>query len=124
MRCADVLMSFPSLLMAVIALYVFQPGIYSVVLVLSITRLPVYIRTVRAEVLEIRERMFVLAAHTMGAGFFRIVLRHILPVVLPTIITIATLEFAFIMLAEASLRFLGLCIQEIGRATCRESVGQ
>src|SRR3546814_8017259 len=86
MRCADVLMSFPSLLMAVIALYVFQPGIYSVVLVLSITRLPVYIRTVRAEVLEIRERMFVLAAHTMGAGFFRIVLRHILPVVLPTII--------------------------------------
>lgn len=111
MRSADVLMSFPSLLLAVIVLYMFSPGIMSVVVVLAITRLPVYIRTVRAEVLEIRERMFVLSARVMGAGFGRIVFRHILPVVTPTLITIATLEFAFIMLTEASLSFLGLGIQ-------------
>ena len=111
MRGADVLMSFPSLLLAVIVLYMFQPGLMSVVAVLSITRLPVYIRTVRAEVLEIRERVFVTSARTMGAGFSWIVRRHILPVVTPTILTIATLDFAFVMLTEASLSFLGLGIQ-------------
>jgi peptide/nickel transport system permease protein len=111
MRGADILMSFPSLLLAVIVLYTLAPGLISVVIVLSITRLPVYIRTVRAEVLEIRERVFVMSARVMGAGFGWIVTRHILPVVTPTIITIATLEFAFVMLTEASLSFLGLGIQ-------------
>jgi peptide/nickel transport system permease protein len=111
MRSADVLMSFPSLLLAVIVLYAFTPGLMSVVLVLAITRLPIYIRTVRAEVLEIRERVFVTSARVLGAGFGWIVTRHILPVVTPTIITIATLEFAFVMLTEASLSFLGLGIQ-------------
>jgi peptide/nickel transport system permease protein len=111
MRSADVLMSFPSLLLAVIVLYAFTPGLTSVVLVLAITRLPIYIRTVRAEVLEIRERVFVTSARVLGADFGWIVTRHILPVVTPTIITIATLEFAFVMLTEASLSFLGLGIQ-------------
>ncbi|MBK5570621.1 MAG: ABC transporter permease [Ensifer sp. SSB1] len=111
LRCADILMSFPSLLLAMIALYVFKPGMTSVVLVMALTRLPVYIRTVRAETLEVRERMFVLAARTMGASTGRIVFKHILPVVLPTLLTIATLEFAFVMLTEASLSFLGLGIQ-------------
>lgn len=111
MRCADILMSFPSLLLAVIVLYVFSPGLMSVVAVLAITRLPVYIRTVRAEVLEIRERVFVTSSRVMGADFGWIVTRHILPVVTPTIMTIATLEFAFVMLTEASLSFLGLGIQ-------------
>ncbi|WP_411035977.1 ABC transporter permease [Shinella sp. BYT-45] len=111
MRAADVLMSFPSLLLAVIVLYAFTPGLVSVVAVLAITRLPIYIRTVRAEVLEIRERVFVTSSRVLGAGFGWIVTRHILPVVTPTIITIATLEFAFVMLTEASLSFLGLGIQ-------------
>jgi len=111
MRTADVLMSFPSLLLAVIVLYAFTPGLVSVVAVLAITRLPIYIRTVRAEVLEIRERVFVISSRVLGAGFGWIVTRHILPVVTPTIITIATLEFAFVMLTEASLSFLGLGIQ-------------
>lgn len=111
MRAADVLMSFPSLLLAVIVLYAFTPGLISVIAVLAITRLPIYIRTVRAEVLEVRERMFVTSARVLGAGFGWIVRRHILPVITPTIITIATLEFAFVMLTEASLSFLGLGIQ-------------
>lgn len=111
MRLADILMSFPSLLLAVIVLYVLEPRPANVVLVLGITRVPVYLRVVRAEVLEIRERMFVLAARVMGASAGRIVFRHVLPVVLPTLVTVATLDFAFIMLAEASLSFLGLGIQ-------------
>ena len=111
MRLADVIMSFPSLLLAVIVLYMLESSISNLVLVLAITRIPIYLRTTRAEVLEIRERMFVQAARVMGASDKRIVLRHILPVVLPTLVTIATLDFAYIMLAESSLSFLGIGIQ-------------
>ncbi|QFG37573.1 peptide/nickel transport system permease protein [Paracoccus pantotrophus] len=111
MRLADVIMSFPSLLLAVVVLYILGPSILNLVIVLAITRIPVYLRTTRAEVLEVRERMFVQAAKVMGASSRRIVFRHILPVVLPTLMTIATLDFAFVMLAESSLSFLGIGIQ-------------
>jgi len=111
MRLADVIMSFPSLLLAVVVLYVLGPSIPNMILVLAITRIPIYLRTTRAEVLEVRERMFVQAAVVMGASHRRIVLRHILPVIAPTLITIATLDFAFVMLAESSLSFLGIGIQ-------------
>ena len=83
----------------------------NVVIVLAITRIPIYLRTTRAEVLEIRERMFVMAARVMGARAFRIVLRHILPIVAPTLITIGAIDFAFVMLAESALSFLGVGIQ-------------
>ena len=111
MRLADVIMSFPSLLIAVIVLYVLGPSIPNMILVLAITRIPIYLRTTRAEVLEVRQRMFVQAAVVMGASNGRIILRHILPVVAPTLVTIATLDFAFVMLAESSLSFLGIGIQ-------------
>ena len=67
LRLADTIMSFPSLLLAVVVLYVFEPRVGNLVLVLAITRVPVYLRTTRAEVLEIRERLFVAAARVMGA---------------------------------------------------------
>ncbi|WP_205836870.1 ABC transporter permease [Neorhizobium alkalisoli] len=111
MRLGDVIMSFPSLLLAVIVLYMLEPSVANIVLVLAITRIPIYLRTTRAEVLEVRERMFVQAAKVMGASHWRIVFRHILPVIIPTLVTIATLDFAFVMLAESSLSFLGIGIQ-------------
>jgi peptide/nickel transport system permease protein len=111
LRLADVIMSFPSLLLAVIVLYILAPSVANLIIVLAITRIPVYLRTTRAEVLEVRERMFVQAAQVMGASRRRIVFRHILPVILPTLVTIATLDFAFVMLAESSLSFLGIGIQ-------------
>ncbi|MGV6872118.1 ABC transporter permease [Pseudochelatococcus sp. B33] len=111
MRGADVLMSFPSLLLAMIVLYVMGAGVGNMILVLAITRIPIYLRTTRAEVLEVRERVFVLAAKAMGASPWRLVWRHIRPTVTPTLVTIATLEFAFVMLSESSLSFLGLGIQ-------------
>ncbi|KAB0676092.1 ABC transporter permease [Aureimonas leprariae] len=110
-RLGDVIMSFPSLLLAVIVLYVLSPSVGNLVIVLAITRIPVYLRTARAEILEVRERMFVQAAKVMGASHGRIMFRHILPVVAPTLLTIATLDFAFVMLAESSLSFLGIGIQ-------------
>ena len=111
MRLADIIMSFPSLLLAVIVLYIFEPGLINLVLVLAFTRMPVYMRTARAEVLEIRERLFVSAAITMGASNYRIVFKHIAPLVIPTLLTIATLDFAFVMLGESALSFLGVGIQ-------------
>ena len=114
MRCADVLMGFPMLLLALVVLYLLGSNVPNVILVIAIARLPIYIRTARAEVLEVRERLFVRAARTMGASNWRIIVHHIVPVIFPTIITLATLEFALVMLVESSLSFLGLGIQPPG----------
>lgn len=111
MRVADVIMSFPSLLLAVVVLYVFSPSAANIVLVLAITRIPVYLRTARAESAELQSRVFVDAARTFGAGATSIIGRHVLPIVLPTLLTVATLDFCYVMLAESSLSFLGIGIQ-------------
>ena len=71
MRVADVIMSFPSLLLAVVVLYVFSPSAANIVLVLAITRIPVYLRTARAESAELQSRLFVDAARTFGASATR-----------------------------------------------------
>ena len=111
MRLADILMSFPSLLLALVVLYIFEPRVTNVVVVLAVTRIPIYVRTTRAEVLEIRERTFVIAGRVMGAGPLHLMRRHVLPMVTPTLITVGTMDFAFVMLTEASLSFLGIGIQ-------------
>ena len=111
MRVADVIMSFPSLLLAVVVLYVFSPSAANIVLVLAITRIPVYLRTARAESAELQSRLFVDAARTFGASASSIIWRHVLPIVLPTLLTVATLDFCYVMLAESSLSFLGIGIQ-------------
>ncbi|WP_210528108.1 ABC transporter permease [Rubellimicrobium arenae] len=111
LRLADSIMSFPSMLLAVIVLFALDPGITNVILVLAVSRIPVFLRTIRAEVLEIKERLFVTAARAMGAHTDRVLLRHIAPMVLPTAINLATLEVAFVMLVEAGLSFLGIGIQ-------------
>ncbi len=111
MRLTDIVMSFPSLLLALVVLFVLGPSVFNLIIVLAITRTPVYVRTTRAEVLELRQRMFVSAAQVMGAGNLRIIARHIVPLVLPTLITIASVDFASIILTESGLSFLGLGIQ-------------
>jgi peptide/nickel transport system permease protein len=111
MRAADIVMSFPSLLLALVVLFLLGQGLVNLVFVLAITRIPIYLRTTRAEVLEIRERMFVSAAKAMGAPSLLIVWRHIVPLVAPTLITIAAVDFATVILAESALSFLGLGIQ-------------
>lgn len=111
LRLADSIMSFPSMLLAVIVLFAFDPGITNVILVLAVSRIPVFMRTIRAEVLELKERLFVTAARAMGAQTDRILLRHVAPMILPTAINLATLEIAFVMLVEAGLSFLGIGIQ-------------
>ena len=111
LRVTDIVMSFPSLLLALIVLYSLGPSVLNLVIVLAITRIPIYLRTTRAEVLEVRQRMFVSAAEALGASDLRIVLRHIAPIVIPTLLTIGAIDFATVVLAESSLSFLGLGVQ-------------
>lgn len=111
MRLSDIIQSFPSLLLAVVVLYMLEPRVGNLVIVLAITRIPSYLRVTRAEVLEIRERVFVDAARALGGSRTHILLRHIAPVVAPTLVTILTVDFAIVMLAESGLSFLGIGIQ-------------
>lgn len=111
MRLSDVVQSFPSLLLAVVVLYMLEPRVANLIIVLAVTRIPSYLRVTRAEVLEIRERGFVDAARAMGASRTHILLRHIVPIVAPTLLTILTVDFAIVMLSESGLSFLGIGIQ-------------
>ncbi|MBM0237015.1 ABC transporter permease [Micromonospora sp. ATA32] len=111
MRLADVILSFPSLLLAVVVLYIYSPNVANIVLILTIARIPIYLRTARAESAELRSRLFVDAARTFGASSGAIIRRHIFPVVLPTLLTVAALDFCYVMLAESSLSFLGIGVQ-------------
>jgi peptide/nickel transport system permease protein len=111
MRIADVILSFPSLLLAVVVLYVFSPSAKNIVLVLTLARIPIYLRAARAESAELQSRLFVDAARTFGTGSWAIIRRHVAPTVLPTLFTVATLDFCFVMLTESSLSFLGIGIQ-------------
>lgn len=111
LRATDIVMSFPSLLLALIVLYSLGPSVTNLVIVLAITRIPIYLRTTRAEVMEVRQRMFVTAAEALGATHARMIFRHIAPMVIPTLLTIGAIDFATVVLAESSLSFLGLGVQ-------------
>lgn len=111
MRLADILHTVPSLLLALAVLYVLQPSITNLVLVLAVTRIPVYMRTARAQTLELRERVFVESSRSIGASHWRIMAKDITPMVTPTMRTLAMLEVANVILAAASLSFLGIGLQ-------------
>ena len=111
MRMSDVVQSFPSLLLAVVVLYMLEPKVGNLVIVLALTRIPSYLRVTRAEVLEIRERGFVDASRALGGSRSHILWRHVVPIVAPTLLTIMTVDFAIVMLAESGLSFLGIGIQ-------------
>lgn len=111
MRITDALMSFPAILLSILLLYILQARVGTVVVVLAVGRIPLFLRVTRAEVLEVRERMFVKASRSIGAPSRWIIFRHILPTILPTLLTLAALEIAFVMLAESSLSFIGVGVQ-------------
>jgi peptide/nickel transport system permease protein len=111
LRVADMILGFPTLLLALVVLYIFGPNVTNLIVVLAVTRMPAYVRVARAEVLEVRERLFVDAARALGASHARILITHILPTVAPTLLTLASLNLAMVMLIESGLSFLGLGIQ-------------
>jgi len=111
MRISDIILGFPTLLVALFGLYLFGPSVFNLITVLAITRMPAYIRVARAETLEARERLFVDAARVFGGGPLWILRKHILPSVAPTMLTLASVNLATVMLFESGLSYLGLGIQ-------------
>lgn len=111
MRLVDLQLSIPFILLAMIVLAVLGPGFWSVFVALAIALWVNYARLIRGETLRLRQTEFVVAARTVGASDARLMLKHILPNVLHSILVLATLDLAFVIIFEASLTFLGLGIQ-------------
>lgn len=110
MRLADFELAFPFILLAIAILSVLGPGLEKVILVLGLTGWAQYCRLTRAQVLGLRETEFVEAARTIGASTSRILVRHILPNAMAPVVVIASFSVASVIIAEASLSFLGLGI--------------
>jgi peptide/nickel transport system permease protein len=108
MRFTDVMLAFPGLLLAVALVAVLRPSVWTIFVVIGLVSWTGVARVVRSETLSLRERDFVIAARAMGAGGGRIVLRHILPNVAPTLIVIAALSTSGTILLDAGLSFLGI----------------
>lgn len=111
MRLSEVQLAFPTILLAILVIGALGPSIPNLILVLSAVSWVFYARVVRSQVLTIRELQFVDAAKTIGSGPARIVLGHVLPNVGASIIVIATVTTGQVIIAEASLSFLGLGVQ-------------
>lgn len=108
MRCTDVFLAFPGLLLAIALAALFEPGLLTIFVVIAVVSWTTVARTVRGEVLSLRERDFVVAAVALGASPRRLMLRHLLPNALPTILVMAALSSSTTVLLDAGLSYLGL----------------
>lgn len=108
MRLTDIQLAFPSLLLALAVVGFLGSSVVNVIIVLGITSWVAYARVLRAEVLSLRERDFVVAARAIGVPALTIMRRHLLPNVIGPLATIATLQVGSAILAESALSFLGL----------------
>ncbi|MEK0418935.1 MAG: hypothetical protein RI949_2941 [Pseudomonadota bacterium] len=111
MRVTDIFLAFPRLILALAFVAALGPGIENAVIAIAITSWPPYARIARAETLTIRQADYILAVQLIGASPWRIVLRHIMPLCLSSVIVRVTLDMAGIILTAAGLGFLGLGAQ-------------
>lgn len=111
MRVADMVMSIPFFLLAILTVVVLGPSLVNVVVVLVLVRWPRYARVAFVQTLETQGRDFVRSAVAIGATPWRVVLRHIVPEIVPSIVVVATLELGLMVIYEASLSFIGLGVQ-------------
>ena len=111
MRLADIMLAFPSMLLAMVIMYTLGDGLINVFLTLALINWASVARVVRSETLQLKEREFVEAARSFGVPRWKIIARHILPNCLPTLIVLFTLNVPSAILTESSLSFLGLGIQ-------------
>jgi peptide/nickel transport system permease protein len=111
MHITDVFLAFPGILLAIAFAAVLGPGLNNLLLALCLTSWVGYARLTRAQALSLRSRQHVLAAESLGASSVRIMRRHMLPLLAAPLIVEATYSIAGLVIAEASLSFLGLGIQ-------------
>ena len=111
MRITDIFFSFPRLVLALAFVASLGPGLNNAIIAIALTAWPAYARVARAETLAVRRSDFITAVRAQGAGSWRIIFRHIMPLSLPSVIVRATLDMAGIILTAAGLGFLGLGAQ-------------
>jgi len=111
MRIVDLLLAFPFLILAIVIAAALGPGIVNVMIALGSVSWLSYARIVRGEVLSIKEREYIDAVKATGAGNLRILIRHVLPNCMGSVLVLATLQMASALIAAASLSFLGMGVQ-------------
>lgn len=111
MRLVDILLAFPGILLAIAFTAVLGPGLDHVVIALCLIGWTSYARLVRGEILALRERDFIQAARALGCEPWRIIMRHLLPNLVPPLLIQSTFGLAAAIVAEGSLSFLGLGVE-------------
>ncbi len=107
----DLLLSMPSLLLALAIVATLGPGITQVMVAVGISLVPAFARVARGSVLTVKEQNYILSAKALGASHVDIMIRYILPNIITPIIVLATLNCAFALIMEAALSFLGIGVQ-------------
>ncbi len=108
MRVTDVVLAFPTVLLAIALAALFEPGLRTLFVVIAVVSWTSIARTLRGEVLSLRERDYVAATRALGASPVRLMVRHLVPNVVPTIVVMAALSTSNTILLDAGLSFLGL----------------
>ena len=108
MRVVDVMMAFPSVLMALVVVAILGQGSTNVMVAVGVSLVPTFVRLIRGNVLVVREHAYVEAARALGCQPGRVTLRHILPNIIAPVIVLATIAIAWSIIIGASLSFLGL----------------
>jgi peptide/nickel transport system permease protein len=111
MRLADIVLSFPTLVIIIAVVGILGPSIFNVMVAIGLLGWPQIARLLRGDLLSLRERDFVIAARAIGATDSQIVIRHLLPNAMAPIIVASTIGIASAILLEAALSFLGLGVQ-------------
>jgi len=107
-RVMDVLFAFPAVLLAIAIMAVLGQNVTNVMIAIGIVNTPIFARVIRASAISIRVQLFVEAAEALGASSPHIMIRHVLPNCLPSLVVQTTVAFAWAVIAEAALSFLGL----------------
>lgn len=111
MQIIDIFLAFPGILLAIAFAAVLGPGLINLTIALCVSGWVGYARLTRGQTMALRQRQHVIAAFSLGASHRRIILKHILPLLLSVLVVEATFSLASVIIAEASLSFLGLGIQ-------------
>jgi len=111
MRLTDLALAFPSLILALGIVAILDPGLVNVTIAVGLAGIPGYVRLVRGTVLGVKEALYIEAAQAIGCRDHRIILRHVLPNILASVMVLVTMDVAWAILRATSLSFLGLGAQ-------------
>jgi ABC-type dipeptide/oligopeptide/nickel transport system permease subunit len=111
MRLTDLALAFPSLILALGIVAILDPGLVNVTIAVGVAGIPGYVRLVRGSVLSVKKTLYVEAAQAIGCRNHRIILHHVLPNILASVLVLATMDVAWAILRATSLSFLGLGAQ-------------